>query len=90
VDLSEDGILPQMNEQQFMGAIADVINDYALGHPNTVSKEDLQMFLSQISGQDIQIPGKEQPVQPTTPEQIQAQQPQQSQQPQGLLQAGRA
>jgi len=71
----------QINETQFMEAIANVISDYGLSHPETISQEDMQNFLKELSQKGRQQPLGQQPQQ-------QPQQEQQPQQPPGLLQRG--
>ncbi len=54
-DLTQDKIIPELTEQQMAGAVADVLNDYALSHKDTVSPEQFKQFLEQLGGQPVDI-----------------------------------
>ncbi len=56
VDLSDLGLLEGMTRQHFLGAISDVINDYALNHKDKISPEQVQQFLQQLGNSEQQQP----------------------------------
>jgi len=63
-DLIADKHIPKLPRKVILGTVADIINDYALTHKETVSPEQLQEFLSTLAGKPVQLQGQGQQGQP--------------------------
>jgi len=80
-DLTELGLLEGMTREHYIGAIADIINDYALQHKETISPQQLQEFLQKLSGGQVEVPEIQEPAQTGEPAPLLQQQPN----PQGMM-----